>query len=235
MPTKKIVLSNDAVLLDILENSFFQREGFEMVVVQDGQTGFQAVEAEAPTSAVFDLVQMGESALECCQTIKHDVLLAATPVIIVLPEVADERQVDACWDAGCDAVIHRPFSADSLLDTLCGLLGISSRLKKRFPVCFQLAFLDPKQRKHVGSCVNVDVGGMFVETEKLFPVNTSLTIEFTLPEFQDPLHCRVRVAWVNHPEWRKKNSSPCGFGLQFVEPNETMVVALRDFLDSLVA
>ena len=43
MPTKKIVLSNDAVLLDILENSFFQREGFEMVLVQDGQTGFQAV------------------------------------------------------------------------------------------------------------------------------------------------------------------------------------------------
>ena len=48
MPTKKIVLSNDAVLLTILQNSFFQREGFGMVSVRDDQTGLQAVEAEAP-------------------------------------------------------------------------------------------------------------------------------------------------------------------------------------------
>ena len=42
MPTKKIVLSSDPLLLTVLRNSFFQREGFEMVLVQDGQTGFQA-------------------------------------------------------------------------------------------------------------------------------------------------------------------------------------------------
>lgn len=234
MPTKKIVLAEDAVLLNILENSFFLREGFEMVLVQDGQTGFQAVEAEAPTMAVFDLALLGEAALECCQAIKQDALLAATPVLLVLPEKSDQELTDACRAAGCDALIQRPLTAEGFLDTVCNLLGISSRLARRFPVSFHLAFLDSRKKKHVGSCINVNVGGMFVETESLFPVDTSLSIEFTLPEFQGSLQCTVRVAWVNHPEWRKKNSYPCGLGLQFVDPGQTVIMALREFLDSLV-
>jgi uncharacterized protein (TIGR02266 family) len=233
MPTKKIVLSNDAALLAILENSFFQREGFEMILVQDGQTGFQAVEAEAPTLAVFDLAQMGENALECCRAIKQDSLLAATPVLLMLADETDEQLADACWAAGCDAVVHRPLSSVRFLDAACGLLGISRRLARRFPVSFQLAFLDSQQTKHVGHCVNFNAGGMFVATETLFPVDTALTIEFTLPGFQSPLHSSVRVAWVNHPEWRKKNATPCGIGLQFVEQSPTVKAVVQEFLDNL--
>ncbi len=134
MAAKKIVLSNDAALLAILKNSFFQREGFGLVLVQDSQTGFQAVEAEAPTLAVFDLGQLGEQALACCQAIKADPLLAATPVLLLLPDWSTEDVADACWEAGCDAVIHRPLSAERFLDAACGLLGISRRLARRFPV-----------------------------------------------------------------------------------------------------
>jgi len=233
MPTKKIVLSSDATLLTILNNSFFRREGFGMVLVQDGQTGFQAVEAEAPTLAVFDLARLGEQALVCCRKIKADPLLAVTPVLLLLPEKTNEDLADACWDAGCDAVVHRPLSAERFLDAACGLLGISRRLARRFPVSFQLAFLDGAQKKHAGSCINLNAGGMFLLTDKLFPVDTLLTIEFTLPGFQGGLHCEVRVAWVNHPEWRKKNSMPCGLGLQFENPSQTVKVALQSFLDSL--
>ena len=233
MPTKKIVLSNDVVLLAILRNSFFQREGFGMVLVQDGQTGFQAVEAEAPTLVVFDLALLGDQALTCCQAIKADPLLSATPVLLLLPEIAAEDLADACWDAGCDAVVHRPLSAERFLDAACGLLGISRRLERRFPVNFQLALLDSAQKQHVGSCVNLNAGGLFLSTETLFPVDTHLTIDFTLPGFQGGLQCPVRVAWVNHPEWRKKNSMPCGIGLQFENPSQTVKAALQNFLDSL--
>lgn len=233
MATKKIVLSNDTALLAILENSFFQREGFGMVLVQDGQTGFQAVEAEAPTLAVFDLAQMGDQAMSCCQAIKADPLLAATPVLLLLPERGADDLADACWEAGCDAVVHRPLLAERFLDAACGLLGISRRLARRFPVNFQLAFLDSAQKKHVGSCVNLNAGGMFMTTETLFPVDTLLSIEFVLPGFQGALNCSVRVAWVNHPEWRKKNSMPCGLGLQFENPGQTVKAALQDFFDSL--
>ena len=233
MPTKKIVLSNDPLLLTILRNSFFQREGFDMVLVQDGQTGFQAIEAEEPILAAFDLVQLGGQALDCCRAVKSDPLLATTPILLLLPQDAGEDLADDCWAAGCDAVVHRPLAAERFLDAACGLLGISRRLAQRFPVSFQLSFLDTKQKKHVGSCVNLNLGGMFLATEMLFPVDTQLAVEFVLPGFQMALQSSVRVAWVNHPEWRKKNSMPCGVGLEFVSVSPTFVAAVEEFLEGV--
>ena len=235
MPTKKIVLSNDPLLLTILRNSFFQREGFDMVQVQDGQTGFQAIEAEEPTLAVLDLMHLGEHALDCCRAVKSDPLLATTPVLLLLPEDAEEDLADDCWAAGCDAVVHRPLAAERFLDAAFGLLGISRRLAQRFPVGFKLSFLDSKQKKHVGSCVNLNLGGMFLSTETLFPVDTELVVEFVLPGFQMALQNAVRVAWVNHPEWRKKNTMPCGIGLEFTSVSPIFAAALQEFLESVEA
>jgi DNA-binding response OmpR family regulator len=233
MPTKKIVLSHDSALLAILENSFFQREGFEMVQVKDGQTGYEAVEMEAPTMAVFDLGRLGAQALTCCRSIKEDPLLSQTPVLLLLPDDAEGDLADQCWDAGCDAVVHRPLAAERFLDAACGLLGISRRLSRRFPVSFQLQFVDEKLDKHFGSCINLNAGGMFLATETLFPVDTTLTIEFTLPQLNVSLSRPVRVAWVNHPEWRKKNAMPCGMGLQFLEVTLEFRTILEDFIKRL--
>ncbi len=233
MPTKKIVLSHDPALLAILENSFFQREGFAMVQVKDGQTGYEAVELEAPTMAVFDLARLGEQALTCCRSIKEDPLLSQTPVLLVLPDKAEESLADQCWDAGCDAVVHRPLAAERFLDAACGLLGISRRLAKRLPASFPLQFIDEERDKHFGRCVNLNLGGMFLATETLFPVDTVLTVDLTLPEMDVSLSRPVRVAWVNHPEWLKKNAMPCGMGLQFLEVTPEFRNILEDFIESL--
>jgi uncharacterized protein (TIGR02266 family) len=235
MPTKKIVLSHDATLLAILKNSYFQRESFGMVLVKDGQTGFQAVEAEAPTLAIFDIGLLGEQALECCRSIKNDALLAKTPVLLILPENADEDMADACWSAGTDAVVHRPLEATRFLDAAFGLIGISCRLAMRFPVSFKLKFLDSKHKQHVGICTNVNVGGMYLATESLFPVDTQLSIEFTLPGFQSPISVTVRVAWVNHPEWLKKNTLPCGMGLEFIKSSPALKKILQEYVNDLAS
>ncbi|MGW8311887.1 MAG: PilZ domain-containing protein [Desulfuromonadales bacterium] len=234
MPTKKIVLSNEATLMAILKNSFFLREGFELILVRDGQTGYQAVEAEAPTMAVFDLARLGnEQSLECCRAIKQDPLLKTTPVLLILPENPHQELADACWQAGCDAVVHRPLDAERFLDAACGLLRISRRLEKRFPIDMQLTFFDTRQKKYHGCCVNLTAGGMFLATESLFPVNSQLMIEFILPGLSRPVQVSARVAWVNHPEWRKKSSMPCGLGVQFNTPSQVVESALRTFLASM--
>jgi uncharacterized protein (TIGR02266 family) len=233
MLSKKIVLANDATLLSILENSFFRREGFGMVTIADGRSAFQAVEAEEPSLAVLDLDLLGEQALDCCRAIKQDLLLAATSVLVLLPADGDEALADLSWQAGCDAVIHRPLAAERFLDAACRLLGISRRLARRFPVSFQLAFLDRSQKRHIGRCANLNLGGMFLATETLFPVDTRLDIEFILPGLRVPLDCSVRVAWANHPEWRKRNNLPCGMGVQFVELNTTIRQAIREFVNGV--
>jgi len=233
MLNKKIVLNDNPGLLSVLENSFFRREGFAMLLIEGYASGVQAVEAEAPALAVFDLEQMGEKALDSCRKIKQDHLLNSTPVLLLLPENVSEFLVEACWAAGCDAVIPRPLVAGRFLDAACGLLGISRRLARRFPVNFQLKILDTTQKKHAGSCVNLNAGGMFIATEILFPIDTRLVIDFVLPGLQSVLQCPVRVAWVNHPEWLKRNDMPCGLGVQFLKENSGLQTVLREFMESL--
>ena len=232
MPAKKIVLASEPALLAILENSFFQREGFELVPVKDGQTGYQAVEAEAPSLALLDLALLGDQALACCRGIKQDRLLAATPVLLILPAKASDEEADACWQAGCDAVVHRPLAAERFLDAACGLLRISRRLEPRLPVNLPVAFVDARRKRHQARCVNLNSGGMFLATTSLFPVNTTLALEFTPPGTAQGLQTDVRVAWVNHPEWRKKISLPCGMGVQLLSPDQAVMAALQTLLDS---
>lgn len=233
MTIKKIVLSDDPGLLTILKNSYFQMEGFDMVLVKDGQTGYQAVEAEAPSLAVLDIALLGDQAFECCRAIKQDALLAKTPVLLVLPEGADADMAETCWCVGSDAVVQRPLEASRVLDAAFRLIGISRRLTKRFPVSFQLKFLDSRQKQHVGTCVNINVEGMFLATEVLFPVDTQLTIEFILPGFQSPISVAVRVAWVNHPEWVKKDSLPYGMGLEFKNRSVAFKEVIQEYVRSL--
>ena len=235
MPAKKIVLSDDPTLLAILKNSYFQQENFAMVLVKDGQTGFQAVEAEAPSLAIFDIAVLGEQAIECCRSITHDALLANTPVLLVIPENAVEKMADDCWNAGTDAVVHRPLQASRFLDAAFGLIGISRRLARRFPVSFKLKFLDSKQKQHTGICRNINVEGMYLATGALFPVDTQLSIEFTLPGFQSPISVVVRVAWVNHPEWLKKDSLPYGMGLEFINSSVAFKEVVREYVAGLAS
>ena len=206
-----------------------------MVLVEDGQTGYQAVEAEAPSLAVLDIALLGDQAFECCRAIKQDALLSKTPVLLLLPEGADADMAETCWQVGTDAVVHRPLEASRFLDAAFQLIGISRRQAKRFPVSFQLKFLDSRQKQHVGACVNINVEGMFLATEFLFPVDTQLSIEFILPGFQSPISVAVRVAWVNHPEWLKKDSLPYGMGLEFKNRSAAFNDIIQEYVGSLTA
>ena len=233
MTTKKIILSHNQALLEILNNSFFQREGFELILLGEDETGIEQIELEAPCMAIFDLTQMGEQALESCRILKADPLLSITPLLLLPPQQANSELADACWAAGCDAIVEQPLVADKLLDAACKLLGISRRLARRFPVNFQLELLDSKQKSHAGSCINLNNGGMYLATETLFPMDTIMQLEFTLPGLRSALSCQVRVAWINHPEWRKKLSLPCGMGVQFVGMSPSIKIVLQDFLNRM--
>jgi hypothetical protein len=74
---------------------------------------------------------------------------------------------------------------------------------------------------------------MYLATGALFPVDTQLSIEFTLPGFQSPIAVAVRVAWVNHPEWLKKDTLPCGMGLEFINSSVAFKEIVQEYVASL--
>ena len=233
MLTKKIVVSDVPDLIDIMEKSFFQREGFQLVRIIEANEAFQCVETDSPALAILDLSSLGVEGIECCRRLKNDSLLQVTPIILLLGDNQRDLQ-SSCWDAGCDQVLGRPLSALQLLDDACGLLGISRRLARRFPVSFHLEFSPQANQKHVGTAVNLNTGGMFLASESIYPKETRIILEFTLPGYTMPLQCPARVAWINHPEWVKKTNMPCGMGVEFIDLGATAKIALQDFLDNLM-
>ena len=233
MVSKAIVLTRDPDLLAILDNSFFRREQFAMTPVDSVDQGVAAIEAEGPALAIFALQGEAEATLAGCRRLKADPLTDATAIILVLPEHADDALADACWEAGCDALVFPPVSGPRLLDAACALLGINRRLARRFPVEFALEFSGEDHKVHEATVINLNLGGMFLAAERLFPADARLILSFTLPGFRSPLQLVGRVAWVNHPEWLKKNSLPCGMGVQFIELSGNARQVLQVFLDSL--
>lgn len=233
MAPKKIVMCQDKQLLALLsEDSFFQREHFTIVPVKDHQSGYEVVEVEAPALAVLSLETMGEKALESCRQIKADRLLGKTAVLLLLPQNADDDLAEACWASGCDALLHSPLTSGRLLDAACGLLGIDRRIVPRWPVCFKVK-VTADDETFSATALNLTDKGMFLTTEQLSPVDTKILLEFSPPDFHEPIICLARVAWVNHPEWRKKVTLPCGIGVEFINLNANAKETLAEFIISL--
>jgi len=78
--------------------------------------------------------------------------------------------------------------------------------------------------------VNVSTGGVFLEANDIFPVDTLLEIKFKLPDNDIVINCNARVAWTNEPAQLKKNSLPPGMGIQFVDLSLENLQAIRNFL-----
>ncbi len=78
--------------------------------------------------------------------------------------------------------------------------------------------------------VNMSTGGIFLETGKVLPVNTSLFVEFMLPNKNSLIACKAKVAWTNEPGNRKSTVLPPGMGLQFINLSLENISAIRNFI-----
>jgi len=92
-------------------------------------------------------------------------------------------------------------------------------------------FTGPDQQNLMSNySVNLSTGGVFIETNKISPVDTLLIIEFMLPNSNRHITCKARVAWVNEVGDMKKPSLPQGMGIQFLNLSLENVQMIREFL-----
>jgi uncharacterized protein (TIGR02266 family) len=93
-------------------------------------------------------------------------------------------------------------------------------------------FNGPYQKEVVTDyTVNVSSGGLFIETVKLMPVDTMLLVKFKLPNMDNVIACKSRVAWINEEHAPKKPSLPPGMGIQFLDLSLDDMHTIRLFLD----
>jgi uncharacterized protein (TIGR02266 family) len=230
MLAKRILLTNDPEILRPMENSLFRREGFSLLIASDGRQAFEIIEDHDPALAILDFDMLTEGGAECCRRVKGDPVLRKTPIILVA-RAGSTEVVQRCRDAGCDEIIYRPVNPQDLLLAACRLLNIIERRDSRLTTALPALVGRDAAKLRAGSILNLNTGGAFVETRKLVPIDSELTLELILPPAESPHTISCRVAWVNHPEWIKALRLPVGMGLQFLDLPATVRAAIEDFLE----
>lgn len=80
--------------------------------------------------------------------------------------------------------------------------------------------------------INISTGGVFIETRKILPEGTEVTVKFNLPNSDIIIVAKARVAWTNDPGFLKKETLPPGMGLQFIDLSLDDVHTIRTHLEN---
>jgi len=227
---KKIVLADDVELFLMLEKSVFNREEFELITARDGRAILKIIREAKPALVFMNLYMPEMDGDDCCRIVKRDDASRHIPVIMVTRYgLVDD--LEKCRLAGCDDILFKPINRDEFMATtrkyLQVLVRADQRIKARLPINYSVMsgdFLNDY-------CIDLNTGGMFLETEHPFLVDTPLEIEFKLPANGSMIRCKARGAWVNDPKQRKKPNLPVGMGVQFVEISPADMNAIRDYVN----
>lgn len=226
---KKILLVDDIQLFLELEKTFFRREEFELLVAHTGKQALALIRSERPDLVFTDLNMPEMDGDECCHLVKTDPELCKTPIVIVTTAGNEEQQA-RCRAAGCDEIVLKPVNRSQFLATARRFLDVAERGEPRFEARLRVNYGREEDQVLANYSINVSSGGLFLETSEPLPLESPLVLAFHLPGIERVIHCRGRVAWVNHPDYPKKPVFPPGMGIQLTEISLDDVHAIRDFL-----
>ncbi len=224
-----VLLVDDVELFLGLGNSFFHREGFDLLMASSAQEVMQLASQHLPDLVFIDMQIAGDSGDTICRWFKQDEKLQATPVVMVV-DTGDREGMSLCRQAACDAIINSPVSCKQLLAVARSTLGLADRQQERSAIRIQVHFGQSMQRLCSDFSVNLSFGGLFVATNSPHPVGSLLAMKIQLPTTQKQFMCQGRVAWINHLASGKKPNLPTGMGIQFNRLSKELHGLLDDFL-----
>ncbi len=117
-PTSTIlVVDDDPTLLETLAYNL-QREGYRVLIAQDGPTAVRLAYSARPDLLLLDLMLPGLTGFEVCRAVRRELLIP----ILILSARADEADRVQGLDLGADGYLTKPFSLRELLARVRALL-----------------------------------------------------------------------------------------------------------------
>ena len=112
-----VLLADDSPHAQRMGERILREEGFIVLTALDGETALRLVDESDPDVIVADVFLPGVSGIELCRQLKaHD---RHRHIRIVLTAgLLEPFNEDECREAGCDAIIKKPFEATAIVDTL---------------------------------------------------------------------------------------------------------------------
>ena len=231
--TKKILLVDDIDLFIEIQRSALEKlEGVEILMAHNGIDAIRIVDSEHPDLVFLDFFMGGMNGDECCRIIKEKCSTLNIPIVMVTTG-GQEDDFQNCWDAGCDDIILKPINSSLLIAMARKYLKIDTRSNKRYNVAnLKIRYGTDMQTDLTDYCVNLSLGGLFLATTNVLPVDTQLAVEFILPKQTTPVACQAKVVWINGPIVQANQNLPTGMGLRFLDLTLDDLYAIREYLSA---
>jgi CheY-like chemotaxis protein len=109
---KTVLIADESVTIRSVAESLLRGESFSVHSAGDGQMALELARGEKPDLALIAEKLPGLSGAEICEALKADPELAGMPIIYMRTDQPGQTEVNV------DAVLTKPFSPQSLLDTV---------------------------------------------------------------------------------------------------------------------
>ncbi len=112
MGVKIIIIEDDQGASDLAQ-AILEREGYEIEVVEDGETGIKRIQESKPALALVDLMLPSIHGYEVIERLRNDKALDNLR-ILVCSSKPFTQDIDGALDAGADAYITKPYKMEDL-------------------------------------------------------------------------------------------------------------------------
>jgi len=227
----RILLVDDVLPFIELQRNYLKRTTCRIQTARTGTQALNLCRQDPPDLAFLDADMPGMDGLAACRFLKADPVLGRIPVVIVAS--ADRRE--ACFNAGCDDVLVKPFDSMAFLEKVRRFVPLLERREGRIPVSCRVEFTT-KSGSYVAYTRDLSTRGLFLKSPRPFAPGTPLRLVIHLPERRrdaaSPKAPPVEVQGEVRRSLRPAAGSHLlpGVGVRFVDPPAEAVAAIERFI-----
>ena len=108
-----LIIDDDEILADVLSRRL-QRQQFDTMICDSGESGLARARAERPALILLDLCLPDVDGFSICERLADSVETCGIPVII-LSGMEQPDILRRCRAAGCHYFVHKPYDPNALL------------------------------------------------------------------------------------------------------------------------
>lgn len=162
---KVLVVDDEQPILELVKYNL-ERDGFQVLVATDGNTGLALAKRENPDLVVLDVMLPGMDGLSVCRTLHQDQATRSIP-IIMLSARGEEVDKVLGLEMGADDYLTKPFSPRELV------ARVKARLRRQ-----------PTDSGMVEESGRINVGKLVIDQDRFMVAYNGQKQDLTPKEFE---------------------------------------------------
>lgn len=142
-----LVIEDEKNIAELIRYNL-EREGFQVVVAQNGEEGLRVIEQHRPDLVLLDLLLPRLDGLEVCRRLRQHEATRLTPIIILTAKASEADKVSGL-ELGADDYVTKPFSPRELIARIRAALRRRSSGRAELTATSRIGTLEVDWERHV--------------------------------------------------------------------------------------